>query len=109
MIIGYALAADVITPRASIGVTAMLTTCVLYQKLASDLPTVNYITAMDYVFFAFFGICAAFLLLTVITYEVQKKQQHRLSRFLNQAGAASAFWGWRSRCSSCGDYAGDKS
>lgn len=93
VIIGYALAADVITPRASIGVTAMLTTCVLYQKLGGDLPTVNYITAMDYVFFALFGICAVYLLLTVITYEAHKKQQHRLSRFLNQAGAASSLLG----------------
>ena len=93
VIIGYALASDVITPRASIGVTAILTTSVLYQKLAGDLPTVNYITAMDYVFFALFAICAAYLLLTVITYEAHKRGKHRLTRFLNQAGAASSLLG----------------
>ena len=93
VLIGYALSSDVITPRASIGVTALLTTCVLYQKLASDLPTVTYITAMDYVFFAFFWICTAYLLLTVITYEANKKQQHRLTRFLNQGGAAFSLLG----------------
>jgi hypothetical protein len=48
---------------------------------------------MDYVFFAIFGICAIYLLLTVITYEAHKKQQHRLSRFLNQSGAAFSLSG----------------
>lgn len=93
IIIGYALSSDVITPRASIGVTALLTTCVLYQKLAGDLPTVTYISAMDYVFFAFFGICATYLLLTVITYEAHKKKQYRLTQFLNQGGAAFSLLG----------------
>jgi len=66
---------------------------VLYQKLAGDLPTVTYITAMDYVFFAFFGICAIYLLLTVVTYEAHKKQQHRSTRLLNLGGAVFSLLG----------------
>jgi ABC-type branched-subunit amino acid transport system substrate-binding protein len=87
VLIGYALAADVINPRISIGVTALLTTSVLYQKLASDLPSVTYIIAMDYVFFAFFGSCVIFLALTVVTYELHKSKQHQPTKRLNQGGA----------------------
>jgi ABC-type branched-subunit amino acid transport system substrate-binding protein len=88
VLIGYALAPDVINPRVSIGVTALLTTSVLYQKLAGDLPTVTYITAMDYVFFAFFGFCVTFLLLTVVTYDTHKLKQERVTMFLNRGGFA---------------------
>jgi FtsH-binding integral membrane protein len=86
VLIGYALAPDVINPRVSIGVTALLTTSVLYQKMAGDLPKVTYIIAMDYVFFAFFGFCVLFLLLTVVTYETQKDKKQRLTNVLNRAG-----------------------
>lgn len=88
VLVGYAIAPDVINPRVSIGVTALLTTSVLYQKLAGDLPTVTYITAMDYIFFAFFAFCVAFLLLTVVTYETHKAKKHRPSTLLNRGGAA---------------------
>jgi len=88
VMIGYALAADVINPRISIGVTALLTTSVLYQKLAGDLPTVTYIIAMDYVFFAFFTACVIFLALTVITYETHKSKRHSHTKLLNIGGAA---------------------
>ncbi len=88
VMIGYALAADVINPRISIGVTALLTTSVLYQKLAGDLPTVTYIIAMDYVFFAFFAACVIFLALTVITYETNKSKLHSHTKLLNLGGAA---------------------
>ena len=86
VLIGYALAPDVINPRVSIGVTALLTTSVLYQKLASDLPTVTYIIAMDYVFFAFFGLCVLFLLLTVVTYETQRSKRITPTKILNAGG-----------------------
>jgi branched-chain amino acid transport system substrate-binding protein len=85
VLIGYALAPDVINPRVSIGVTALLTTSVLYQKLAGDLPTVTYIIAMDYVFFAFFAFCVLFLALTVITYDLHKGNR-QLTKRLNQGG-----------------------
>ena len=88
VLIGYALAPDVINPRVSIGVTALLTTSVLYQKLAGDLPTVTYITAMDYVFFAFFGFCVLFLLLTVVTYDLHKSKRDGLTANLNRGGFA---------------------
>jgi branched-chain amino acid transport system substrate-binding protein len=87
VLIGYALAADVINPRVSIGVTALLTTSVLYQKVATDLPTVTYIMGLDYVFFAFFALCVLFLTLTVITYETHRHKLNALSTRLNQAGA----------------------
>ncbi len=87
VLIGYALAPDVINPRISIGVTALLTTSVLYQKLASDLPSVTYIIAMDYVFFAFFASCVIFLALTVITYETHKSKKHKPTLVLNRSGA----------------------
>jgi ABC-type branched-subunit amino acid transport system substrate-binding protein len=86
VLIGYALAPDVINPRVSIGVTALLTTSVLYQKLAGDLPTVTYITAMDYVFFAFFAFCVIFLLLTVVTYETHREKRVRPTKILNRGG-----------------------
>jgi ABC-type branched-subunit amino acid transport system substrate-binding protein len=86
LLIGYALGADVINPRVSIGVTALLTTSVLYQKMAGDLPTVTYITAIDYVFFAFFAFCVTFLALTVVTYETHKNKMNKLTKILNQAG-----------------------
>lgn len=88
VLIGYAIAPDVINPRVSVGVTALLTTSVLYQKLAGDLPTVTYITAMDYVFFAFFAFCVLYLLLTVVSYETHKAKKHVPSKLLNQGGAA---------------------
>jgi ABC-type branched-subunit amino acid transport system substrate-binding protein len=88
LIIGYSLAPDVINPRVSIGVTALLTTSVLYQKMASDLPTVTYITAIDYVFFAFFGICVLFLALTVVTYETHRAKMHKPTKILNHSGTA---------------------
>jgi branched-chain amino acid transport system substrate-binding protein len=87
VMVGYAIAPDVINPRVSIGVTALLTTSVLYQKLAGDLPTVTYITAMDYIFFSFFAFCVVFLLLTVISYETHKSKKHKPSTLLNQGGA----------------------
>ena len=87
VLIGYALAPDVINPRVSIGVTALLTTSVLYQKLAGDLPSVTYIISMDYVFFAFFAICVLFLALTVVTYETGKAKMARPTKLLNQGGA----------------------
>ena len=86
VLIGYALSPDVINPRVSIGVTALLTTSVLFQKLAGDLPTVTYITAMDYVFFAFFAFCVMFLLLTVVTYDTQKAKRPKLTTILNRSG-----------------------
>jgi branched-chain amino acid transport system substrate-binding protein len=88
VLIGYGLAPDVINPRVSIGVTALLTTSVLYQKLAGDLPTVTYITAMDDVFFSFFGFCVLFLLLTVVTYETHKAKRQRLTSILTRSGFA---------------------
>lgn len=88
VLVGYAIAPDVINPRVSIGVTALLTTSVLYQKLAGDLPTVTYITAMDYVFFSFFGFCVAFLLLTVMSYEQHKAKHNRTAKVFNQSGVA---------------------
>jgi branched-chain amino acid transport system substrate-binding protein len=88
VLIGYLVAPDVINPRVSIGVTALLTTSVLYQKLAGDLPTVTYITAMDYVFFAFFAFCVTFLLLTVVTYETHKSKRQRPTVLLNRGGFA---------------------
>lgn len=87
LLIGYALAPDVINPRVSIGVTALLTTSVLYQKLAGDLPSVTYIISMDYVFFAFFAICVLFLALTVVTYETGKAKMAKPTKLLNQLGA----------------------
>lgn len=86
VLVGYAIAPDVINPRVSIGVTALLTTSVLYQKLAGDLPTVTYITAMDYVFFAYFAFCVIFLLLTVFTYETHKAKKQQSTVLLNRAG-----------------------
>jgi len=88
VLIGYAIAPDVINPRVSIGVTALLTTSVLYQKLAGDLPTVTYITAMDYVFFAFFALCVTFLTLTVVTYETHRAKRARPTAVLNRGGLA---------------------
>jgi len=93
VMIGYALAPDVINPRVSIGVTALLTTSVLYQKVAGDLPTVTYIIGLDYVFFAFFALCSLFLLLTVVTYETHRSKMLLLSKRLNQAGAALTLFG----------------
>jgi hypothetical protein len=86
VLVGYAIAPDVINPRVSIGVTALLTTSVLYQKLAGDLPTVTYITGMDYVFFAFFAFCVTFLLLTVVTYETHRAKRTRSTKALNNSG-----------------------
>jgi hypothetical protein len=88
VLIGYALAPDVVNPRVSIGVTALLTTSVLYQKTASDLPTVTYIIGMDYVFFAFFAFCVLFLLLTVVTYETNREKRKRATVIINGAGFA---------------------
>jgi hypothetical protein len=88
VLVGYAIAPDVINPRVSIGVTALLTTSVLYQKMAGDLPTVTYIIAMDYVFFAFFACCVAFLGLTVVTYETNKEKRAKPTRWLNRGGMA---------------------
>jgi ABC-type branched-subunit amino acid transport system substrate-binding protein len=88
VLVGYGLAADVINPRVSIGVTALLTTSVLYQKMAGDLPNVTYITAIDYVFFSFFAFCVMFLALTVVTYETYKAKLAKPTRLLNQSGAA---------------------
>jgi branched-chain amino acid transport system substrate-binding protein len=87
LLVGYSIGPDVINPRVSIGVTALLTTSVLYQKLAGDLPTVTYIIAMDYVFFAFFAFCVAFLGITVLSYETHKAKRHKPTALLNQAGA----------------------
>jgi hypothetical protein len=91
VLVGYAIAADVINPRISVGVTALLTTSVLYQKLASDLPSVTYIIAMDYVFFAFFAFCVLFLSLTVVSYETHKLKKHQMTALLNRGGAALTF------------------
>jgi hypothetical protein len=77
----------------SIGVTALLTTSVLFQKLASDLPTVTYITGIDYVFFAFFGLCVLFLALTVVTYETHKKKMNRLTDALTRGGMVATVVG----------------
>jgi hypothetical protein len=49
---------------------------------------VTYITAMDYVFFAFFAFCVLYLLLTVVSYETHKAKKHIPSKLLNQGGAA---------------------
>ncbi len=91
VLVGYSIGPDVINPRISVGVTALLTTSVLYQKLASDLPSVTYIIAMDYVFFAFFGFCVLFLSLSVVTYETHKLKKHQMTVLLNRGGAALTF------------------
>jgi hypothetical protein len=93
ILVGYAIGPDVINPRVSIGVTALLTTSVLYQKLAGDLPTVTYIIAMDYVFFAFFAFCVLFLGITVVSYETHKAKRHQPTKLLNQAGAGATLLG----------------
>jgi hypothetical protein len=93
VLVGYWIAPDVINPRVSLGVTALLTTSVLYQKLAGDLPTVTYIIAMDYVFFAFFAFCVMYLLLTVVTYETHKAKRHQPSKVLNIGGFAATLVG----------------
>jgi ABC-type branched-subunit amino acid transport system substrate-binding protein len=91
VLVGYSIGPDVINPRISVGVTALLTTSVLYQKLASDLPSVTYIIAMDYVFFAFFAFCVLFLSLSVVTYETHKSKNAQLTSLLNRGGAALTF------------------
>jgi len=95
-VIGYMIGADVINPRISIGVTALLTTSVLYQKLAGDLPSVTYIIAMDYVFFAFFAFCVLYLLLTVVSYETHKLKKQQTTKLLNVKVASAG--GARLRC-----------
>jgi len=91
VLVGYSIGPDVINPRISVGVTALLTTSVLYQKLASDLPSVTYIIAMDYVFFAFFAFCVLFLSLSVVTYETNKSKKQQMTALLNRGGAALTF------------------
>ena len=86
VLIGYAVAPDIIIARVSIGVTALLTTSLLYQKLASDLPTVSEIIAMDYIFFGLFALCVTFLLVTVVTYETQKAKRQRTTELLTRYG-----------------------
>lgn len=87
ILIGYALAPGVLDSRISLGVTALLTTSVLYQKLATDLPSATYMTAMDYVFFTLFGVCVLFLALTVFTYERTKRDKPLLTKKLSWGGA----------------------
>jgi len=86
VLVGYAIAADVINPRVSIGVTALLTTSVLYQKMASDLPSVTYVIGIDYVFFAFFAFCVAYLGVTVMSYETHKAKLVKPTKHLNLGG-----------------------
>jgi branched-chain amino acid transport system substrate-binding protein len=87
VMIGYVLSPDVVVPRVSLGITALLTTTVLYQKLGVDLPTVTYITGLDYVFFAFFFLCVLFLILSVVAFETHKRKHQGLSAILNRIGA----------------------
>jgi hypothetical protein len=88
LLVGYATAADVINPRISIGVTGLLTTSVLYQKMASDLPSVTYVIGIDYVFFAFFAFCVAFLGVTAVSYEMHKAKLAKPTKHLNLVGVS---------------------
>jgi ABC-type branched-subunit amino acid transport system substrate-binding protein len=93
VLVGYSIAPDVINPRVSIGVTALLTTSVLYQKLAGDLPTVTYMIGMDYVFFSFFAFCVLFLGLTVVTYETHKQKREAPTSWLTRGGVLATMMG----------------
>jgi hypothetical protein len=88
LLFGYAVPIDQPGVRASIAVTSWLIASVLYQKLSSDLPTVSYLIVMDYMFFAFFGICLYLLLVTVATDWLQRQARPRAAQLVNRTGSS---------------------
>ena len=75
--------ADQMSVRVSIGVTTLLTTMVLYQRVSADLPSIGYLVLMDYGFFAVFGLAILHVALSVTLYLAGKAKNPTVERAAN--------------------------
>jgi branched-chain amino acid transport system substrate-binding protein len=82
----YYVPADQVAIRVNIGITSLLTSMVLYQRLSSDLPSIGYLVMMDYIFFGVFVMAILGVAAGVLVFIANKNKQERLVLGINLGG-----------------------
>ncbi len=84
-IVALFLHPDVIGPRASIGVTALLSCFAFQFTVAKNLPDVSYVTLADLLFIIAYVTSASALITTIVTYAFFRREKPRWSSRLDRA------------------------
>ena len=77
---------DQLPVRVNIGITALLTSMVLYQRLSADLPSIGYMILMDYVFFIVFALAIGQVATSTLGFVANKQQRHKVIRLVERLG-----------------------
>lgn len=84
--VSYFLPREELGTRSTLGVTALLSVTVLYQQLASELPSIGYLVTMDYGFYAAFALSMLATLITILVFLAERAGRPRVGHLLDWAG-----------------------
>lgn len=82
----YYVPPDQVAIRVNIGITSLLTSMVLYQRLSADLPSIGYLVMMDFIFFAVFLMAILGVAAGVVVFIANKNKHERTVLGINLAG-----------------------
>ncbi|OQY55047.1 MAG: hypothetical protein DRR08_07230 [Candidatus Parabeggiatoa sp. nov. 2] len=71
----FFMSPDELTSRVAIGINALLAVAFFHLKMSSGLPGIGYLVALDYSFYAIYVIIVAGLLVTLLSYRWDSKNQ----------------------------------
>ena len=72
--------------RVSLGINAIMTTAFFSLKVSSDLPSIGYITALEYIFFMTYSLAIFVIILAIIIFFANKQSNEKLITRLTWAG-----------------------
>jgi branched-chain amino acid transport system substrate-binding protein len=77
---------DQLSVRASMAITGLLTSMVLYQRASADLPAIGYLVLLDYGFFLAFGLALLQVGFAILAYMASKSKNPRPAKVLRAVG-----------------------
>ena len=80
------LPADAIAPRAVAGLNALLTTGFFHIRLSNDLPSIGYVVAIEYIFYAMYALCLFGMFISIFSYVELKRNKPQVVKRLAQIG-----------------------
>lgn len=82
----YYVPPDQVAVRVNIGITSLLASMVLYQRLSADLPSIGYLVLMDYVFFGVFALAIVGVAAGVSAFVANKANKKGTVTVINMLG-----------------------
>lgn len=68
--------------RVSLGINAIMTTAFFSLKVSSDLPPIGYVVALEYIFFMIYTLAISIIVIAIMIYIANKKEDEKLIRRL---------------------------